>query len=242
MHAWTTTVVGDTVMPNGRQYRILRKDGGWQEEYQRISGKIVYAYTSFDSSEHILFDFSCGVGDTVAIIPGRWDSVLTTVTFDYRTNVFGRVLRVKEFYERAFKSSMYVIRTVADSIGLLRLTYEPGEGGQAVGAIIDGVQYGHITGLRPYTPGLPNQPVLRQNFPNPFNPSTILQFSLPRRCHVVLRVLNVLGEDVETLINEERAAGDYSANWTPIHNGTRVYFCTLMAGGIIETKRMVFIK
>jgi hypothetical protein len=242
MYAWTTTVVGDTLMPNARQYRILRADMGWGQEYQRISGQIVYAYRPFYSSEHILFDFSRGVGDTVCIVPGTWDSILTTVAFDYRTNVFGRVLRVKGFYERAFKSSMYVIRTVADSIGLLRLTYEPGEGGQAVGAIIKGVQYGHITDVKPYALGLPSQPVLRQNFPNPFNPSTTLQYSLPRTSHVTLKVLDVLGEEIQTLINEQREAGDHSVNWTPTHIGTGVYFYTLMAGGIVETKRMVFIK
>jgi hypothetical protein len=242
LYAWTTTVVGDTVMPNGLQYRILRTDKAWGDQYQRQSGQVVYAYAPYDSTERILFDFSRSIGDTVCILPSIWDSVITTVTFDGQATVFGRRLKVKDFYERAINSSMYVLRTVADSIGLFRITYEAGEGGQAVGAIIDGVRYGSITGVQPYARIPVIQPVLCRNFPNPFNPSTTIQFSLHRSGFVTLKVYNALGEQVATIVDEELPAGDHAVKWTPGNLATGTYYYSLIAHGQMTTSRMVFIK
>lgn len=91
---------------------------------------------------------------------------------------------------------------------------------------------------------------LSQNYPNPFNPSTTITFSLPNvgTRHVVsLRVYDVLGREVVTLVNEEMAAGSYEVTWdakdqhgSPLTSG--VYFYRLAAGSFVETKRMQLVR
>jgi hypothetical protein len=93
-----------------------------------------------------------------------------------------------------------------------------------------------------YTPGTPESFFLSQNYPNPFNPSTTIRFSLPRSCHVTLKVFNILGQEVETLIEGERRAGEYELRWTPEGLASGVYFYNLQAGESVETKRLILLK
>ncbi len=84
---------------------------------------------------------------------------------------------------------------------------------------------------------------LAQNYPNPFNPSTTIQFSVPERTKVTLRVMNLLGEEVARVIDqEEKEAGTWSVdfNATDLPSGTYVY--RLEAGNLIKTKKMVLMK
>lgn len=93
----------------------------------------------------------------------------------------------------------------------------------------------------------PLQFSLEQNFPNPFNPSTVISFTLPQAGRVRLEVLNLLGEPVATLVDEEREAGTHQVTW----NGTNqdgntvpsgVYFYKLHHGSNTLTRRMVFVR
>jgi hypothetical protein len=90
---------------------------------------------------------------------------------------------------------------------------------------------------------------LEQNFPNPFNPSTSIQFaisSLPDgkagRQFVTLKVYDVLGNEIETLVNEEKPVGTYEITWYAERLPSGVYFYQLKAGSFIETKKMILLK
>jgi hypothetical protein len=83
---------------------------------------------------------------------------------------------------------------------------------------------------------------LSQNFPNPFNNGTMITYSLARNAQVKLTVFNVLGQDVETLVNSFQTAGKYSVqlnadNWT-----SGIYFYQIEAGDFNETRRMLLLK
>jgi hypothetical protein len=90
---------------------------------------------------------------------------------------------------------------------------------------------------------------LGQNYPNPFNPSTVIIFHLPVSNDVTLKVYDVLGNEVATLVNEEKQPGVYEVEFnTSSHSGniqnltSGVYFYTLRAGSFVETKKMILLR
>ena len=83
---------------------------------------------------------------------------------------------------------------------------------------------------------------LHQNYPNPFNPSTIIRFEIPELSFVQLKVYDLLGNKIETLVNELKSAGNYEVTFNVNHLADGVYFYRIIAGSFIETKKMLFLK
>jgi hypothetical protein len=89
---------------------------------------------------------------------------------------------------------------------------------------------------------IPSQISLHQNYPNPFNPSTNIKFKLPETDQVVLKVYNMLGKEVRTLVNDQMAAGSYSINFRAAGLPSGNYIYRLKVGEKQFTKKMVLIK
>jgi len=89
---------------------------------------------------------------------------------------------------------------------------------------------------------VPNNYSLEVNYPNPFNPSTQITFSLPKATYVTLKVYDVLGREISVLVNEKKQPGEYSITWNAEGVPSGVYFYRMVAGGYIETKKMVIIQ
>ena len=83
---------------------------------------------------------------------------------------------------------------------------------------------------------------LAQNFPNPFNPSTTIKYSIAKPSQVKLVIYNAIGEEVFTLVNEFKQPGNYSARFDSKFSSSGVYFYKLIAGDFVSTKKMLFIK
>ena len=88
----------------------------------------------------------------------------------------------------------------------------------------------------------PNDYVLDQNYPNPFNPVTSIKYSIPEGSHVKLTVYDLLGNQVETLVDEYKSAGTYSVNFNGKELTSGIYIYRLQAGEFVSTKRMALIK
>jgi len=99
-----------------------------------------------------------------------------------------------------------------------------------------------LTAVAPGQTPVPMTFELKQNYPNPFNPRTTIRFSMPERAHVVLRVFNLLGERVATLIDETRSPGSYSSEFDATALGSGVYFYRLSEGNNVQTRSMLVIK
>lgn len=84
---------------------------------------------------------------------------------------------------------------------------------------------------------------LYQNFPNPFNPSTLIKYDLPKDVNVTIRIYDLLGREVATLVNNEfKNAGRYELAWNALNYATGVYIYRIEAGDFVSTKKMVLIK
>jgi len=89
---------------------------------------------------------------------------------------------------------------------------------------------------------LPTEFALKQNYPNPFNPSTKISYQLPVSSNVTLKVFDVLGNEVATLVDEEKPAGVYEINFNSNKLASGVYLYKLQAGGFTETRKMILMR
>lgn len=104
------------------------------------------------------------------------------------------------------------------------------------------VQFGTLTGIKTSEYSAPVNFDLKQNFPNPFNPSTKIEFALPSDQTVTLKVFNMLGQEVAILINKEMNAGNHNINFNAYNLSSGVYLYQLKAGNYIQTKKMTILK
>ena len=111
------------------------------------------------------------------------------------------------------------------------------------GRILKTTTGGVLTGFSNSSSEIPDQYFLSQNYPNPFNPVTNISFGIPNQGLVSLKVYNVLGNEVVTLVNESRPAGSYEVNFDGSNFPSGIYFYDLEVDGkIIDTKRMLLLK
>ena len=89
---------------------------------------------------------------------------------------------------------------------------------------------------------LPTEFSLEQNYPNPFNPSTKIKYLIPQSSNVVIKVFDVLGNEIETLVNEEKPVGSYEVVFDAAKLPSGVYFFQLKASTFVETKKMILMK
>lgn len=99
-----------------------------------------------------------------------------------------------------------------------------------------------VVGIEPVNIENPKDFSLSQNYPNPFNPMTKIKFQLPNNGSVRLTVFDMLGKEVEILVNEDLSAGTYEYEWNGINLPSGVYFYKLTSGNFTETKKMLMIK
>jgi agmatine deiminase len=88
----------------------------------------------------------------------------------------------------------------------------------------------------------PEEFYLYQNYPNPFNPGTVIKYQLPASSNVTLKVFDILGNEVVTLINEEKTAGSYEIEFNAAGLPSGVYFYTLKAGSFVDSRKMLLLK
>jgi hypothetical protein len=89
---------------------------------------------------------------------------------------------------------------------------------------------------------LPNEFKLSNNYPNPFNPATKIKYTIPELNYVTLKVYDVLGNEIGTLVNNEKPAGIYEVEFNGIDLPSGIYFYRLQAGNYFDTKKMVLLK
>lgn len=88
----------------------------------------------------------------------------------------------------------------------------------------------------------PKEFVVEQNYPNPFNPETRISFALPQQSHVKVTIFNILGQEIETLVNETREAGQHTIDFNADGLNSGVYLYKIEAGSFVQVKKMILNK
>lgn len=94
---------------------------------------------------------------------------------------------------------------------------------------------------------LPLSTVLLANYPNPFNPETTIKYQIPKSTHVTLKIYNLLGQEIRTLVDEVREVGSYAIRWDGKNDSGQVvasgiYLYQIQAGDFVQVKKMAFLK
>ena len=104
------------------------------------------------------------------------------------------------------------------------------------------IKYSQGVGIKKISTEVPSSFSLKQNYPNPFNPNTKISFDLPKNVNVKLTIYNMLGREVETIVNEQLNAGSYEVTFDGTKYTSGVYYYRLNAGEFVETKKMILVK
>ena len=104
-----------------------------------------------------------------------------------------------------------------------------------------------VTAVHEISNELPESFILSQNYPNPFNPSTTIKYALPKESNVSLKVFDILGKEVSSLVDENQPAGTYKVEWKGLNNRgesltSGIYLYKLSVDGKNFTRKMLFIK
>lgn len=89
---------------------------------------------------------------------------------------------------------------------------------------------------------IPTELVLKQNFPNPFNPSTLIEYSIPVSSFVELTVYDLSGRIIESLVSSNQSAGNHQVNFNASNLASGIYIYQLRANGLVVTNKMTLIK
>lgn len=99
-----------------------------------------------------------------------------------------------------------------------------------------------ITSVNSLYDRMPSDYSISQNYPNPFNPSTRIKYSVPKTCNITIKVYDILGREVSTLLNEVKQAGNYEIQFSGTNLASGIYFYQMRANGFVETKKFILMK
>ncbi|MCJ7554887.1 MAG: T9SS type A sorting domain-containing protein [Ignavibacteriaceae bacterium] len=256
-------VVTDTII-EGKQYFILENDLLNQFVFEQrmflrvdsISGRI-FRYWETLSNEFLFHDLNAELGDTVyyPLYPEQPYYYL----WNEHENIFLNEMRmIREYFEYAPCGCYHWL---IKGLGLGTAVFDEFGGAEdnLKGVVLNGVVYGDtsfVVSVEDEKGTIPTEFKLYQNYPNPFNPVTKIKYTIPtsplnpspyqgegqRERLVTLKVYDILGNEVATLVNEEKPAGNYDLTWNAASFPSGVYFYQLRADDFVQTRKMVLLK
>lgn len=237
-----TEIVIDTTTIKGLLYYGLTSWSDQVEFWLREDNNKVYMFNMSDSTEYILFDFSADTGKSWELPPGYECSFGTEITLKSKDDsIITTTTTFTDCYHFKHKPACY-------DAGIIDTWFAKGAGK---------VRWREITfagmleyNLKSFTTtsikkservsSLVDSYRLFQNYPNPFNPTSTIEFYLPKTSNVTLKIYNILGEEVATLISDILNAGNHAYDWDARGMASGVYLYHLKAGEYVGVKKMIF--
>jgi len=248
---WLREVIGDTVLPNGRKYSIIIDPSGEYPYrfFERVDSNdfSIYRFEPYDSSEVIIDSLKALIEDTI-FCRGRFYSLITFYDSLSYDTILGVTTFIKYFsapivptdYQYGLAKGFglaYLSYTVEDPVWprSYRVHY------YLQYARINGVEYGTLLDVK-------NEKLqawsfhLSQNYPNPFNSQTRIEYRISNESFVTLRIFDILGREVETLVQSYQKPGRYVIPYSAERLSSGVYFLLMEAGRYSKTIKMVYMK
>jgi hypothetical protein len=228
----------DLILSNGasatgvlenEEYQVdIDSSGTWESDIQLRQGNI-----SLQENKHYLLEF-----DAYADSPRTIEVGLVKVSAPFDN--YSRIGFV--YVPETMSSYSYPFEMLHPSDPQAQLVFNCGYEDPAI--VFDNISLKEdlSAGIEGQDDLVPTKYQLDQNFPNPFNPSTIINYELPITNYVELSVFNILGQKVEILVSEEQKTGFYQVEWDARGYSSGIYYYRLQAGNFIDTKKMVIIK
>jgi hypothetical protein len=234
-------VISDSVMPNGHKYAVFNQTFVGAR-YFRQDGNQIYLYNAADTTEYLLYDFSRSVGDTIGRYVAAFDTFVVVLDDSGKGTFWGIQHTTWSFSHRIQhltdgSNSTFLV----DSLGVYSYTLDT-DPYYFGGAVISGKTYGTILGVSRASAQMPSEPILYQNFPNPFNGSTVIRYFLPTSAEVRLEVFDLLGRKVSTLTHATQNPGTYTADFHSGSLASGIYLVRLTIGSNSQSRPVVLLK
>jgi hypothetical protein len=153
--------------------------------------------------------------------------------FDVTTNTEGK-------YTRIIPSGLFSVAVSAEGYKNLSITNVQA---QQAGTTVDAVLQSTPSGLPATNAGhQPGEYILFDAYPNPFNPSTMISFLLPTRSFVSLKIFNILGSEVATLVSGQLSAGYHSQQWDAADMPSGIYLYQIQTGNTTQTRKLILLR
>ena len=255
---YSLEVAGDTLMSNGKSYKVLLRksipfDGYIGKLFERVdtSTACVYIYITepvFPENEFLSDSLLSDSGDIFAGSLsghsfGGGNYFQTICTDVYQDTIWNLATDFKNFQDESDIPA--VTYTLGKGLGLIGTwAWELAYFSKTLRyARIDSIEYGtQITAISDDDFIPPDNFTLFQNYPNPFNPETYIAYKISHPVLVSIKVYDVLGNEIETLVNEEKTAGRYNIKFDGGNLASGIYFYVLGAGEFVQSKKMLLIK
>ena len=175
-----------------------------------------------------------------------WDSLVTAINYQISLgtdSAFNNIVLTETINQSHFQIASGLLTTNTDYYWKVRTVNDGGVGPWSEVFTFD-VNLSDVEDEKQ----LPSEFRLLQNYPNPFNPNTVISYQLPVGSNVTLKVYDILGNEVATLVNDYKSAGEYEIEFNAVSTShdlsltSGIYFYQLKGGSIVQTKKMVFIK
>ncbi len=242
------TVVRDSIDLKDSSRYLFYDPPAWRGANYRIDKNFnVFNAPAYDNRHEYKLD--AGVGDTWIVLTGP-PIYKAKVREIYQDFVFGKLTTIKTIDLFALMPGDTVIDNNSIYQYTSRLAYGFGLISREDGATqpyllrgcrINGVTYGTVD-VEEEPKTVPSEFVLYQNYPNPFNPTTVIGYQLSVTGHVTLRVLDMLGREIVTLVNEEKQAGKYEVKFDGVGLSSGIYFYQLITSKTTKTMKLVLQK
>jgi photosystem II stability/assembly factor-like uncharacterized protein len=190
-------------------------------EIDSVNGHLFTIDTATGLASHLGVLRRVGTGDTLK-------SFLAGLTFDNAGALYGslgggdgRIIRI------------YLDSLGYEYLGLVRANHSVSD---------IAIPRNPVTGVSKAPEIVPTKFELFQNYPNPFNPTTTIGMQIAERGRVILKIYNMLGQQVATLVNEEMKPGTYEVTWHPIGQTSGVYLYRLQVGNFVETRKLLLLR
>ena len=182
--------------------------------------------------------FTVNIGDSIAYVDSQYIQALQAVDVEGDPLTF-KLLNAPQFLSVADSYVKGIPRSTDIGKYVIRVEVSDGKGGKDT--LSYNLKVDFATGVEDEL-SIPTEFSLSQNYPNPFNPSTTISYSIPTSCQVRLTVLDILGREIVTLVDEHKFVGSYNVTFTASNLPSGIYFYRLTAGTFTNTKKMTLVK